>query len=100
MDKQNFIKMARISLNMTQEEFAEAVGVTRVTINALELGKRSPKKAMLAIIEQLLQSNGSINEPWTSDELELLHKFRKLPLHHKAHILGIIQGLGDGKPES
>jgi len=36
------LKSARAALDMTQQELADAVGVTRQTINAIELGGYNP----------------------------------------------------------
>lgn len=36
------LKLARIEKNMTQEDLAQAINVTRVTINQLEGGKYNP----------------------------------------------------------
>lgn len=36
------IKVARAQLDMTQKELAEAVGVSRQTINAIEQGQYNP----------------------------------------------------------
>jgi putative transcriptional regulator len=38
----NKIKIYRAMFNLTQEELADKIGVTRQTINAIELGKYSP----------------------------------------------------------
>lgn len=37
------IKAARVNANLTQQELAEAVGVTTQTINSWENGRREPK---------------------------------------------------------
>jgi len=36
------LKSARAALDMTQQDLADAVGVTRQTINAIELGSYNP----------------------------------------------------------
>lgn len=44
------IKMARMELDLTQQQLADAVGVTRQTINLIEKGKYNPSlKLCLAI---------------------------------------------------
>lgn len=44
----NHIKVERAKKNVTQAELAEAIGVSRQTINAMEAGKYIPS-ALLAI---------------------------------------------------
>lgn len=41
-DKDNRIKLARVSQNMTQEQLAAIIGVTRQTIGLIEAGKYNP----------------------------------------------------------
>jgi len=48
------LKAARASLDMTQQDLADAVGVTRQTINAIELGGYNPTiKLCVAICKAL-----------------------------------------------
>ncbi|WP_461204927.1 helix-turn-helix transcriptional regulator [Clostridium sp. DL1XJH146] len=42
MSKNLKIKIARVTLDMTQKDLAEAVGVTRQTMNAIEKGNYNP----------------------------------------------------------
>jgi putative transcriptional regulator len=42
MRLKNLVKMHRARLDMTQEELAQAVGVSRQTIHAIERGKAEP----------------------------------------------------------
>lgn len=42
MKLQNHLRVLRAVKNITQEDLAEAVGVSRQTINAIELGKFNP----------------------------------------------------------
>lgn len=42
MKIENTLKVWRAKKNITQEELAEAIGVSRQTINAIELGKFNP----------------------------------------------------------
>lgn len=39
---ENRVKLARVECNLTQEELAEAVGVTRQTIGLIEANKYNP----------------------------------------------------------
>lgn len=48
------IKVARAKLDMTQKDLAEAVGVSRQTINAIEKGEYNPTlKLCIAICKAL-----------------------------------------------
>jgi putative transcriptional regulator len=42
MNLDNNLRVWRAKRNITQEELAEAIGVSRQTINAIELGKFNP----------------------------------------------------------
>jgi putative transcriptional regulator len=42
MKLENHLKVLRATRNITQQELAEAIGVSRQTINAIELGKFNP----------------------------------------------------------
>lgn len=54
------MKSARAALDMSQQQLADAVGVTRQTINAIERGDYNPTiKLCLAICKAL-------GKPWTS----------------------------------
>lgn len=54
MAKNLRIKSARAALDMTQKDLAEAVGVTRQTINAIEKGDYNPTvKLCIAICKAL-----------------------------------------------
>ncbi|MDI3481473.1 MAG: putative transcriptional regulator [Tepidanaerobacteraceae bacterium] len=63
----NRIKLARIERNLTQQQLAEAVGVTRQTINLIEKGKYNPTlKLCLAICHCL---NKTLDELfWIEEE--------------------------------
>ena len=49
----NSIKVNRAKLNITQGALADAVGVTRQAINAIELGKYVPSTALAIKIARL-----------------------------------------------
>lgn len=49
----NKIKVARAELNITQGELAEKIGVTRQSINSIELGKYVPSTVLALKMAQL-----------------------------------------------
>lgn len=51
------IKDARTKLGMTQEEFAERLGVTFASVNRWENGKAKPQRSRIKAIQSLLQEN-------------------------------------------
>ncbi len=57
------IKKIRLSLNLTQEEFAKKIGVSKNTIYNYENGSKIPPSKIM-IFEQLKsQNNNTVNEP-------------------------------------
>lgn len=63
---QNRIKDHRQSLEMTQEELAERVGVSRQTIVALEKGKYNPSVILACRVSKLF--NTSVEEIFIMEE--------------------------------
>lgn len=60
------LKSARASLDMSQEDLAEAVGVTRQTIGMIEAGKFNPSlKLCIAICKTL---GKTLNDIFWEDE--------------------------------
>jgi len=55
MKLKNFVKMHRARLDMTQEQLARAVGVSRQTIHAIERGKAEPSVALALKLAQLFE---------------------------------------------
>jgi putative transcriptional regulator len=51
----NYVKMHRARLDMTQAELAEAVGVSRQTIHAIERGKVEPSVALALRLAALFE---------------------------------------------
>lgn len=49
----NRLRIERAILNISQEELAQKVGVTRQTINAIELGKYAPSGLVLLKIAKI-----------------------------------------------
>ena len=72
MAKNLRLKSARAAKDMSQKELAEAVGVTRQTVNAIELGDYNPTIKLCAAICRTLgktlndlfwEENGDENKP-------------------------------------
>jgi putative transcriptional regulator len=63
----NSIRIERAIKNITQEELANKVGVSRQTINAIELGKFAPSTIIALKIGKILQKK--------IDELFYLEEF-------------------------
>lgn len=61
MKKNIKLKTARVKLDISQEELAERVGVTRQTIGLIELGKYNPSlKLITAICKELNETLDSL----------------------------------------
>ena len=66
----NRIKMARVAKDLTQEELAQAVGVTRQTIGLIEAGNYNPTlslcirlaKVLCKTLDQLFGEDGHEND--------------------------------------
>ncbi|KUO74959.1 MAG: Cro/Cl family transcriptional regulator [Clostridia bacterium BRH_c25] len=64
-DKNNKLKLARIEKDLTQEELADKIGVTRQTIGLIEAGKYNPTiKLCIAICKEL---NKTLNDIFWED---------------------------------
>ena len=50
---ENRIKLARVEKNLTQEQLADLVGVTRQTIILIEAGKYNPTLKLCLLIKQV-----------------------------------------------
>jgi putative transcriptional regulator len=55
MKLRNFVKMHRARLDMTQEQLARAVGVSRQTIHAVERGKAEPSVTLALKLARLFE---------------------------------------------
>jgi putative transcriptional regulator len=53
----NLIKVERAIMNITQEELAQKIGVSRQTINAMELNKYGPSTILSLKIAKLFNKN-------------------------------------------
>ena len=56
MAKNLKLKLARVELDMTQGDLAEAVGVTRQTIGLIEAGKYNPSLPLPVHLQMLRQN--------------------------------------------
>jgi putative transcriptional regulator len=56
----NTIKVQRAILNLTQQDLADRIGVSRQTINALEAGKYVPSTVLSLKLSKLF--NKTVNE--------------------------------------
>ncbi|WP_040209103.1 helix-turn-helix transcriptional regulator [Neobacillus jeddahensis] len=66
---ENKVKVARIQINLTQQQLAEKIGVTRQTISLIEKGKYNPT------LKLCLDICYSVNK--TLDELFWIEKERE-----------------------
>ena len=64
----NSIKVERARLDMTQQDLAEALKVSRQTINAIEKGKFNPSTILALKISNLFQK--SVNEIFSLEDTD------------------------------
>ncbi len=91
MDKR--IKKLRRTLDLTQQEFGERIGVKRNTIATYEGGRSTPIDSVVALIcrefdvneEWLRTGNGEMFNPTPDSELDALAK--KYELSHNARVI-------------
>ena len=62
----NSIKVERARLDMTQQDLADALEVSRQTVNAIEKGKFNPSTILALKISNLFQK--SVNEIFSLEE--------------------------------
>ena len=62
----NSIKVERARLDMTQQDLADALEVSRQTVNAIEKGKFNPSTILALKISCIFQK--SVNEIFTLEE--------------------------------
>jgi putative transcriptional regulator len=62
----NTIKVERAKLNITQQELAEKIGVSRQTINSIEIGKYVPSTTLALKLSRLFKIN--VNEIFDLEE--------------------------------
>ncbi len=61
----NHLKIERARKNLTQEQLAKMVGVSRQTINAIELGKYNPSTVLALKLAQVFEK--SVNDLFELD---------------------------------
>lgn len=66
--KNKRMKIARVESDMTQEQLADAVGVTRQTIGLIEAGKYNPSISLCIDICKALHK--TLNDLFWPEELE------------------------------
>ena len=64
----NSIKLERARLDMTQQDLAEALKVSRQTINAIEKGKFNPSTILALKISNLFEK--SVNEIFSLEDTD------------------------------
>lgn len=62
----NNIKVQRAIHDLTQQQLAEKVGVSRQTVNAMELGKYVPSTVLALKVSRIFDK--SVNEIFTLEE--------------------------------
>jgi putative transcriptional regulator len=62
----NVIKVERAKLNITQQELAEKIGVSRQTINSIEIGKYVPSTTLALKLSRLFKI--TVNEIFELEE--------------------------------
>lgn len=88
------LKLLRQSKNLTQEEFANTLGVSRVHITSLESGRVKPTQLLLNCIslaynidKDWLTNEGDANSPCLTisdyETKEFISNFKKLTHSHK-----------------
>ncbi|WP_212936244.1 helix-turn-helix transcriptional regulator [Bacillus hominis] len=53
----NHVKLARVKADLTQQQLAEAVGITRQTVSLIEKGKYNPSLQLAHDIAKALHSS-------------------------------------------
>jgi len=57
LEIENRVKLARVEKNLTQEQLADLVGVTRQTIILIEAGKYNPTLKLCLMIKKVTGKN-------------------------------------------
>ena len=75
MDVDNRIKIGRAELNLTQEELAKKIGVSRQTINSIEKNRYVPSTVLALKLSELFEK--SVNEIFILEESDFEEKYQK-----------------------
>ena len=100
------LKELRVHLNLTQQEFADRIGVTRSNIAGYETGKRSPSDAAVSLICKEF----GVNEIWLrtgegemfakiSEDDEFSLSLGKLTLEENRFVRNAVNYLANAEPE-
>ena len=90
------IRMARESKMMTQEVFAEKVGISETYVGMIEMGERIPKLETFIRIANILEVSADyiladvINTGFQVKSTVILDKLNKLPKSQREHIYEVI----------
>lgn len=93
------LKKARLSMNYTQQQVAELMGITKSTYCGYETGKRQPDVAKIKQLATILNTSGDIlletGFEDTTDPLdtEILKLYSSLTKENKKYLYGYIQRL-------
>lgn len=68
MDVRNRLKIERAELNLTQEQLAKKIGVSRQTINSIEKNRYVPSTILALKLSQIC--NKPVNEIFILDETD------------------------------
>src|SRR3989338_3939873 len=93
------IKVWREEKNISQEEFAKAVGISRVAVSEIERGNRGVNAIELAKIAGFfnVSTDALLSDDKPSENASLENNFKFLPIKLKNIILYILEKCG-GKP--
>jgi phage repressor protein C with HTH and peptisase S24 domain/DNA-binding XRE family transcriptional regulator len=79
------IKEIRQLYNLTQQEFADALGITRELVNKMEKGKCAVSKSTFALVQQFVQNRKSEDFSHTPEEVQFFGipsaKASSIPYH-------------------
>ncbi len=53
LEIENRVKLARVEMNLTQEQFADLIGITRQTVILIEAGKYNPTLRLCLMIKKV-----------------------------------------------
>lgn len=100
------LKELRVHLNLTQQEFADRIGVTRSNIAGYETGKRSPSDAAVSLIckefgvnEIWLRTGGGEMFTKISEDDEFSLSLGKLTLEENRFVRNAVNYLANAEPE-